>query len=100
MIRRRVTADAGPTPEELDFLLACSRTIASVDRLHAAGRPYDPFFEFVADQMSAADFRVLFHRHQAVIVAEAKRRGIAVPDPSTYVPFPRGVWVVSEWDGD
>jgi hypothetical protein len=100
MIRRRVMAAAGPPLEVLDFLLRCTRTIASVDRLHAAGREYDPFSEFTLDMMSTDNFRALWHRHEAAIVAEAKRRGLEVPDPAGYKPYPTGCWIRRVWDGD
>jgi hypothetical protein len=86
--------------EVLDFLLACSRSIASVDRLHAAGREYDPFFEFTLDMMPIVDFLHLWKQHKDAIAREAARRGIALPDPSTYQPFPRACWVVRQWDGE
>ncbi len=77
---------AAPSLDLIDFLLQVSRTPEQIDRLHAAGISYDPFATFIWDQQSPEEFLTVWHQHEAVIVAECKRRGMAVPDPATYRP--------------
>lgn len=82
----------------LDFLLGQSRTPASIDKLIAAGQSYDLFAEFNLDRMSVAEFRALWDAHLPALAAEAARRGIPLPDPTTYQPVPMGCWVTGQID--
>jgi hypothetical protein len=84
-----------PLLAELDFFCRCTRSCASIDRVHAAGHDYDPFLEFSSDQLPRAAFRELWHRHESAIRAHAKSLGVPLPDPAQYVPFPRGQWIVA-----
>ena len=53
MAVRRDTATGGLSLHLLDFLLGCSRSVASIDRLHATGAAYDEFAMFVLNHLSA-----------------------------------------------
>lgn len=82
----------------LDALLGLSRTVASIDRLHARGIDYDPFLEFTVDRLPVDEFLALWRQHRPALVAEAARRGIPLPDPTTYQPVPMGCWVTGQID--
>jgi hypothetical protein len=76
---------AGGLPLDLaDFLLGVSRTAAEIEHLHMQGVAYNAFAEFDWDRMTPDEFRDLWRRHATALVAEATRRGITPPDPSTY----------------
>ena len=81
------------TLEVLDFCLRYSRTNDEIEALHAHGVHYDSFAAFDLDQLPRADFLHLWHQHEDEIVAEAGRRGVVVPDPATYDPYPCGRWL-------
>ena len=100
MAVRRDAATGGLSLHLLDFLLGCSRSVASIDRLHATGAAYDEFAMFVLNHLSVADFLTLWRQHEAAVRREVRRRSLSLPDPTTYKPFPMGCWVTREWDGD
>ena len=79
----------------LDFFLRVSRRPAEIEVLHARGVSYDAFAQFELDLLPAAEFVALWRRHEATIRSEARRRGLPVPDPSSYRPVPEGCWVRS-----
>ncbi len=89
----RIRGRAGHRRDVLHFLLGYATPIAEIDGYLAAGEDYDPFYEFAADSMSSDEFLALWRRHLSALVVEAHRLGIALPNPESYQPYPRGCWV-------
>jgi len=86
---------------EIDFLLGVRRSREEIARLRADGIAYNPLYRFLADSMPVAQFRALWAEHGAALRVEAKRRGIAAPNPDEYGPVDgnRAFWVSRRYRG-
>lgn len=91
--QRRGGSGTALAAHEIDFLLGVRRPRAEIEGLHAAGIAYNPLYRFTAGSMPKAAFMALWNEHGAFLRAEAKRRGIPVPDPNEYVDGHRGLWL-------
>ena len=97
MAERRAVAATIPL-DLLDFLLGVARSPAEIEALHTRGVSYDGFATFEWDYMPAPAFLELWHRHSSALHAEARRRGVEVPDPMRYRPG--GCWARSMRHGE
>ena len=86
MLKRRshVAAGSGLPAHMVDFLIGVRRSVEEIDQLRKVGVRYNAFYTFAADRMPRAEFLALWAAHGAFLRAEANRRRIAPPDPTTY----------------
>ena len=83
---------------EADYLLGVRRPMDEIERLRAEGIEYNTLYRFRADSMPVAEFRALWAEHGAFLRAEAKRRGIPLPDPQEYAldQSRRAFWIYKQ----